>query len=238
MTNDPSVLRLLLAEDHEWARIGLSMSIESKSNHKIVAEAENGKVALELAREFQPDIALLDIEMPVMDGLAAARIIKEEFPDMKVVMLTSFADESNIAAALTCGANAYCLKDIKIERLVQVLEMVAEGATWYDPGINKALMRLLLEKASLPNLETEKSSLEERIINKQLSGLTERELDVLELIVNGKSNKDIAELLNITIHTVKIHVGNIIQKMGVEDRTQAAIKALQQRLVKMPEPNP
>jgi DNA-binding NarL/FixJ family response regulator len=238
MTNDPSantVLRLLLAEDHEWARIGLSMSIETKSRHKIVAEAENGQIALERARKFKPDIALLDIEMPVMDGLTAARTLKEEFPDMKVVILTSFADENNIAAALACGANAYCMKDIKIERLVQVLEMVAEGATWYDPGINEVLMRLLLEKVSPPDLETEKSSLEERIINKQLSGLTERELDVLELIVHGKSNKDIADILNITIHTVKIHVGNIIQKMGVEDRTQAAIKALQQRLVKMPE---
>lgn len=233
-TSTNKELRLLLAEDHEWARVGLSMSIEAKSAYKIVAEAENGQLALGYVREFQPDIVLLDIEMPVMDGLTAAKIIREEFPDIKVVMLTSHADESNIAAALACGANAYCMKDIKIERLVQVLEMVAEGATWYDPGINKALMHLLMEKVSPSDLEAQKSSLEERIVSKQLSGLTERELDVLELIVQGKSNKDIADTLNITIHTVKIHVGNIIQKMGVEDRTQAAIKALQQRLVQMP----
>jgi DNA-binding NarL/FixJ family response regulator len=234
--NTNKQLRLLLAEDHEWARVGLSMSIEAKSSYKIVAEAENGQLALDFVREFQPDVVLLDIEMPVMDGLTAAKIIREEFPDIKVVMLTSHADENNIAAALACGANAYCMKDIKIERLVQVLEMVAEGATWYDPGINKALMQLLMEKVSPSDIETQKSSLEERIVTKQLSGLTERELDVLELIVHGKSNKDIADTLNITIHTVKIHVGNIIQKMGVEDRTQAAIKALQQRLVEMPSP--
>ncbi|HEY9744684.1 MAG TPA: response regulator transcription factor [Oculatellaceae cyanobacterium] len=223
-------LRLLLAEDHEWARVGLSMSIESKSNYKIVAQAENGQVALDYVRELRPDIVLMDIEMPVMDGLTATKLIKEEFPDMKVVMLTSHDDEANIAAALTCGANAYCMKDIKIQRLVQVLEMVWEGATWYDPAISTVLMRLLREKISPEEL----LQAEEQLGDKPLIPLTERELDVLELIVRGKSNKDIAEALNITIHTVKIHVGNVIQKMGVEDRTQVAIKALQQRLVQMP----
>jgi DNA-binding NarL/FixJ family response regulator len=223
-------LRLLLAEDHEWARVGLSMSIESKSNYKIVAQAENGQVALDYVRELRPDIVLMDIEMPVMDGLTATKLIKEEFPDMKVVMLTSHDDEANIAAALTCGANAYCMKDIKIQRLVQVLEMVWEGATWYDPAISTVLMRLLREKISPEEL----LQAEEQLGDKPLIPLTERELDVLELIVRGKSNKDIAEALNITIHTVKIHVGNVIQKMGVEDRTQVAIKALQKRLVQMP----
>ena len=227
-------LQLLLAEDHEWARIGLSMSIESKSNYKIVAEAENGQLALEYVRKFNPDIVLMDIEMPVMDGLTATKAIKAEFPDIKIVMLTSHDDETNIAAALACGANAYCMKDIKIERLVQVLEMVAEGATWYDPGINKILMRLLLEKVNPVSTSPTKTTDVERLNLKQASGLTERELDVLELIAHGKSNKDIADTLNITIHTVKIHVGNIIQKMGVEDRTQVAIKALQKRLVQLP----
>lgn len=237
-TKEPvsKTLRILLAEDHEWARIGLSLSIEAKSSYKIIAEAENGQTALDYARELQPDVILMDIEMPVMDGLTATKAIKEEFPDIKIVMLTSHHDEHNIAAALACGANAYCMKDIKIERLVQVLEMVAEGATWYDPGINKVLMRILLDKVTPSEPPSETLDAEERLNNKLLSGLTERELDVLELIVHGKSNKDIADSLNITIHTVKIHVGNIIQKMDVEDRTQAAIKALQKRLVQMPRP--
>lgn len=227
-------LRILLAEDHEWARIGLSMSIESKSTYKIIAEAENGQQAVDLVCEHRPDIVLMDIEMPVMDGLTATRLLKERCPHIKVVMLTSHDDEENIAAALACGANAYCMKDIKIERLVQVLEMVAEGATWYDPGINKALMRILLKKVNPVEAQPVMDG-ELQLTTRLALGLTERELDVLTLIVRGKSNKEIAESLSITIHTVKIHVGNVIQKMGVEDRTQAAIKALQQRLVEMPQ---
>jgi DNA-binding NarL/FixJ family response regulator len=217
----------MLVEDHEWARVGLSLSIESKSAYKIVVEAENGKLAIEYAREYRPDIIMMDIEMPVMDGLTATKAIKEEFPDMKVVMLTSHKDAQNISAALACGANAYCMKDIRIERLIQVLEMVADGATWFDPGINEMLMRILLGKVpTAEKIEFERES------SREIADLTERELDVLELIVGGKSNKEIADALNITVHTVKIHVGNIIQKMGVEDRTQVAIKALQNRLIK------
>ncbi|HEY9687855.1 MAG TPA: response regulator transcription factor [Coleofasciculaceae cyanobacterium] len=220
-------LRIMLVEDHEWARVGLSLSIESKSAYKIVVEAENGKLAIEYAREYRPDIIMMDIEMPVMDGLTATKAIKEEFPDMKVVMLTSHKDAQNISAALACGANAYCMKDIRIERLIQVLEMVADGATWFDPGINEMLMRILLGKVpTAEKIEFERES------SREIADLTERELDVLELIVGGKSNKEIADALNITVHTVKIHVGNIIQKMGVEDRTQVAIKALQNRLIK------
>jgi DNA-binding NarL/FixJ family response regulator len=223
-------LRILLAEDHEWARIGLSLSIQAKSHYKIVAEAENGQEALLKARELRPDVILMDIEMPVMDGLTATRKIKEEFPEIKVVMLTSHKDEQNISQALTCGANAYCMKDIKIERLIQVLDMVAEGATWFDPGINEMLMRILLEKIPGTGGEVESGASGAPDILLDVD-LTDRELDVLALIVKGKSNKEIADQLSITVHTVKIHVGNIIQKMGVEDRTQVAIKALQHRLV-------
>lgn len=222
-------LKILLAEDHEWARIGLSLSIESKSGFKVVAEAENGVQAIEYARKFQPDVVLMDIEMPMMDGITAARQIKQDFPDIKVVMLTSHKDEENISGALACGANAYCMKDIKIERLIQVLEMVSEGAIWYDPGITDILMGLILH-GSQPEKKPPASAV--RASGGVAADLTDRELDVLELIVKGKSNKDIAEALCITVHTVKIHVGNIIQKLGVEDRTQVAIKALQERLVR------
>lgn len=221
-------LKILLAEDHEWARVGLSLSIEAKSTYQIVAESENGQQAVEAARREHPDIVLMDIEMPVMDGLSAARQIKQEFPDMKIVMLTSHKDQHLIAEALSCGANAYCMKDIKIDRLIQVLEMVADGATWFDPAINDMLMQILLGKVPKEEVQSFDAS--------DMPDLTERELDVLELIVQGKNNKDIADQLSITIHTVKIHVGNIIQKMGVSDRTQVAIKALQQRLVRQGNP--
>ncbi len=219
-------LKILLAEDHEWARIGLSLSIESKSNFKIVAEAENGVQAIEFARQHQPDVVLMDIEMPIMDGITAARQIKQDFPDIKIVMLTSHKDEQNISGALGYGASAYCMKDIRIERLIQVLDMVADGAIWYDPGITDILMRFLLN-----NHRQEKKAVSVDVrTHPDFEELTERELDVLELIVKGKSNKEIGEALCITVHTVKIHVGNIIQKLGVEDRTQVAIKALQERL--------
>lgn len=219
-------LNILLVEDHEWARIGLSLSIESKSSYKIVAEAENGVQAIEFARRHRPDVVLMDIEMPIMDGITAARQIKQDFPDMKIVMLTSHKDEQNISGALGCGANAYCMKDIRIERLIQVLDMVADGAIWYDPGITDILMRLLLNNQ---HIEKKPPAVDVRT-HPDFADLTERELDVLELIVKGKSNKEIGEALCITVHTVKIHVGNIIQKLGVEDRTQVAIKALQERL--------
>lgn len=221
-----SALKVLIVEDHELTRMGLAVSLQKKSTLQVVGEAESGDKAIELIEELQPNIVLMDINMPIMDGIEATKIVKKKFPEVKVVILTSHTEGDEVYASLAAGADAYCLKDIKLERLIQVIEMVAEGAVWLDPTIAQLVLKALplnipeRLKVSAPrghhyNLE-----------------LTERELEVLEKIVEGKSNKEIAHDLFITIHTVKAHVCNIINKLAVDDRTQAAVKALRDGLVK------
>jgi DNA-binding NarL/FixJ family response regulator len=221
-------IKILIVEDHEWARLGLKLSIEMKSSHQVIAQAENGHKAIELVKQEQPDIVLMDIGMPVMDGIQTTRFIKNDYPNSKVIMLTNRQTECDISASLNAGANAYCLKDIQIERLIQVMEMVHEGARWFDPSINDIMSRILLNQFSTK----ENRLLDSQRFSNSQTGLSERQLGILKLIVQGKSNKEISTELSISIHTVKIHVRNIIQKLCVDDRTQAAIKALQENIVK------
>ncbi|HEY9886295.1 MAG TPA: response regulator transcription factor [Vampirovibrionales bacterium] len=212
---------VLIAEDHELSRVGLKMSLEGNPVVKVVGEAISGDVALTRAQELKPDIILMDIGMPVMDGIEATKKVKELVPGIKVIMLTSHTEGEEVFASLAAGAEAYCIKDIKLDRLIQVIEMVMEGAVWLDPAIAQLVLKTLPLK--LPNKSQGGPTYS--------TNLTEREMEVLEKIVEGKSNKEIAADLFITIHTVKAHVCNIIQKLSVDDRTQAAVKALRDGLV-------
>jgi DNA-binding NarL/FixJ family response regulator len=221
-------LHILIAEDHEFTRTGLKYSLMDKSTFKVVAEAENGEQAVALAHEKEPHIVLMDIGMPIMDGITATQHIKQAAPGIKVVMLTSRQVGEEVYAALAAGADAYCMKDISTERLVQVMHMVAEGGIWLDPPVAQLLMTNLPTPGS--GNET-RGSQTRQAYNTEL---TDREMDVLKLIVRGRSNKEIADALTITTHTVKVHVGNIIQKLAVDDRTQAAVKAIQDGLVDSP----
>ncbi len=217
-----STLRVAIVEDYEWARIGLTVAIEQKSDHKIIAFAENGDDAVQMAHEAQPDVILMDIGLPIRDGISATGQIKLELPQIKIMMLTSHQDIEEVYSALAAGADAYCMKDIRIEQLIQVMAMVTQGAIWLDPGIASMLSHMLATRsplAKLTNAQGDKSLLK--------ANLTKREIEVLELIIQGKSNKEIAQILNITTNTAKIHVSNIIQKMEVDDRTQVVIKSLQ-----------
>lgn len=223
-------IQLLIAEDHELARYGLCMALEEKGNVTIVGEAENGAQAVQLAEEQKPELILMDIGMPVMDGINATRQIKERFPDIRIVMLTSHKDEEEVYAALAAGADAYCMKDIKIERLTQVIDMVMEGTLWIDPAIARLVLQALPGSAA----EAKEASANPATRKRYNTELTERELEVLKLIVAGKSNKEIATLLGVTTHTAKAHVCNIIQKLAVDDRTQVAVKALREGLVQTP----
>jgi DNA-binding NarL/FixJ family response regulator len=218
-------IRLLIAEDHELSRNGLIFSLQKKTTMQIVGDADNGQTAVDLALAEKPDIVLMDIGMPVLDGIEASHRIKAKLPDTKIIMLTSHQEGEEIYAALAAGAEAYCLKDIRIDRLIQVIEMVHEGAIWLDPGIGKLVMQAL--PLNIPDRLKGPTHRQKYSVD-----LTDRELEVLELIVGGKSNKDIAEALCITVHTAKAHVCNIIQKLSVDDRTQAAVKALRDGLVK------
>ena len=220
-------IRLLVAEDHELSRNGLIFSLQKKTNIQILGEAVNGKAAVELALELQPDIILMDIGMPIMDGIQAARNIKQLAPQIKILMLTSRQNREEVYASLATGAEGYCLKDVKLERLVQIIQLVAEGAIYLDPQIAQMLMDIIPNKPIVP---TEK--LLEEVAPQYKADLTDREHEVLQLLVNGKSNQEIANILCVTIHTAKAHVSNIIQKLSVDDRTQAAVKALREGLVK------
>lgn len=219
-------ISVFIAEDHELSRNGLVFSLEQYPRIKLLGTADNGKKALEQLSKRNPDVILMDIAMPVMDGIEATQFIKLHHPEIKVIMLTSHHHTDMVYASLAAGADAYCLKDIKMDRLVQVIEMVAEGAVWLDPAIAKMVMTAL--PTGLQNTPATKPAKSKSAYN---TDLTEREHSVLTLIVDGKSNQEIADLLHITIHTAKAHVCNIIQKLAVDDRTQAAVKALREGLV-------
>lgn len=217
-------LKVLIAEDHELTSNGLVFSLEKMSDLKVIAEAKNGKEAVRLAEEMQPSIVLMDLVMPLMDGIEATQQIKSRFPHMKVVILTSHQDDQEVFAALAAGAHAYCLKDIELDRLIQVIKMVSEGSIWLDPAIADLVM-----KSSF--MKTKPASSQPATRQQYNTELTEREMEVLRLLAAGKSNKDIAEELMISTNTTKAHVGSIIQKLAVDDRTQAALKAVREGLV-------
>lgn len=214
-------LKILLVEDHALTRFGLKTTLESVDFVSSVIEAEDGESALPLVQEHNPDIVLMDLGLSGINGIQATKLIKEINNELKVIILTSHNAEDEILEALKVGANAYCLKDISPKRLLQVIETVAEGAAWLDP----AIAALVLSKINSPSPKTTLSDNIEGI------NLTERETQVLKLIVDGFSNAEIAEQICVSIHTAKAHVCNILQKLAVEDRTQAAIKALKYNIV-------
>lgn len=220
-------LNVLIIEDHTLTRFGLRTAFESLNKVKTVIEAEDGETAVDIVKSNKPDIVLMDLGLPGINGIEATKLIKEIDNSIKVVILTSHNNEDEVWASLSAGANAYCMKDIEPDRLMHVIDSVYDGAAWFDPLIADTILKSLVEnKAKTPN-----SDLSE---NKENAGkilLTEREFEVLRLIVDGYSNAEIAEKLFVSIHTAKAHVCNILQKLSVDDRTQAAIKALKDGMV-------
>jgi NarL family two-component system response regulator LiaR len=211
-------LKLLIVEDHELARNGLCLSLDGRDGIQVVGDAENGLEGLVLAQQFHPDIILMDIGMPVKNGIETTQQIKTLMPDVKVVMLTSHESPQEVFDSLKAGASAYCLKTIGLEQLSQVFSVVMKGGIWLDAKVAELVI------AALPSGKGHAH-------HRGGSDLTDRENQVLEMIVAGKSNKEIAQLLNVSSHTAKAHVCNIIQKLAVDDRTQVAVKALTEGLV-------
>ena len=226
-TNQKKSLRVLVAEDHELAKIGLIHALEKTEFIEVVGDAEDGQEAVNKTLSLKPDIVLMDLGMPVLDGIQATKQIKKQLPETKIVILTSHKKENEVLAALTSGANAYCLKDIKPERLIQAIEFVMEGGLWIDPSIASIIVNLMAQD------KTDKSEIFVETSEEAIKGkMTPRELEVLDYLAEGYSNKDIAEHLNISIYTVKRHISGIIEELAVSDRTQAAIKALRIGLIK------
>lgn len=219
------VIDVLLVEDHELTRQGLAYGLRQYPHLNIVGEAENGQEAVALTQTHRPHIVLMDIVLPVLNGMKATRLIKEQFPETKILMLTSHADQEKVFEAFAAGADGYCMKNVKTDRLAQVIEMVMDGVVWLDPGIANFILKVmpLISDAMAKASEKEKTMKE--------VDLTAREKEILALIAEGLNNKDIADQLSISLFTVKNHVSNIIQKLSVDDRTQAAILALKKGLI-------
>jgi NarL family two-component system response regulator LiaR len=208
-------ITVIIVDDHAIVRQGLRTYLQLQPDIEVVGEAPNGKEAIALVAETLPDIVLMDLVMPVMDGVEATRAVRSLSPNTRVIVLTSFSEDEKVFASIKAGAQGYLMKDVHPTDLVQALRSVNKGEAQLDPEIARKVM----QEFANPAPTTPKHD------------LTERELEVLRLIAQGKSNKDISEELVLSEKTVKTHVSNILQKLHLSDRTQAAVYALRQKIV-------
>lgn len=213
-------LRLLLVEDDELFRLGLQVKLQQEPGLEIVAEAEDGEKAVEMVKSQLLDVVILDIGLPGIGGIEACRQIKQQNPKLPVLVLTSHSQNSLITRLIEAGASGYCLKGIPAETLILAIRSVAAGASWWD---QTATLQI---RATFENSVTSDTAVDESNLP-----LTRREQEILALIAAGKSNQEIAANLYITPGTVRVHVHTIIQKLGVRDRTGAAILAIQKKWV-------
>jgi NarL family two-component system response regulator LiaR len=210
----------MIVDDHDMVRMGLKTYLMLEPTFHVMAEAGNGQHALDQLRQMKesdmPDLILMDLMMPVMNGAEATRAIMSEFPEMKIVMLTSFLEDDLVVQAIEAGAVSYVLKTVSAEELIYALQGANRGMPVMTGDVSQALTR----------------GIRQRTARESESGLTEREKEVLLLIAEGKTNKDIGEELHISIKTVKTHVSNLLMKCEMDDRTQLAIYAHRQGWVK------
>jgi DNA-binding NarL/FixJ family response regulator len=212
-------LRLLIADDHRLFRQGLISLMKTRDDLvEVIGEAETGEEAIHLVATLHPDVVLMDIYMPQMDGLQATREIRERFPNVAVIMLTSSENDKHLYEAIQLGASGYLLKSLDAEELFELLAGVREGEVALTKSMATQLMKVVVRRSQ----DTDKGE----------ETLTERELVVLRLVAGGASNPDIAEELSISVNTVKSHIKNILSKLQLENRTQAATYALQRGLVR------
>ena len=211
---------ILIVEDHELTRFGLKTAFESCDFVKNIFEAESAETAIEIVENNSVDLIIMDLGLPGMNGIDATEKIKNYNKDIKIVILTSHNDDQEVLNSLKAGANAYCSKEINPKRLIQVIQSVLDGAAWFDPSISHVVL------SAATNSQSDE-------VHKPLKdyNLTSRETQILKLITEGYSNNEIANELYVSINTTKAHVASILQKLEVDDRLQAALKALKERLV-------
>lgn len=213
-------MNILIVEDHELTRFGLKTTFEGVDFIDNIFEADSAESAIQVFDENNIDIVIMDLGLPNMNGLEATRQIRSSNKDVKIIILTSHNDEKEVLNSLKAGANAYCSKEINPQRLVEVVQSVADGAAWFDPSIAHIVLKA---SANSPYFDTENNSKD--------YDLTAREAQILKLMTEGYSNMEIAQILVISINTTKAHVANILQKLEVDDRLQAALKALKYKIV-------
>lgn len=212
--------RLVIADDHELTRAGLRTMLSGQRGLELVGEAKNGQEALTLCRRLQPDLALIDVRMPDLDGLATCRGIKQECPATSVILITVYESPQYLLEALKAGASAYILKDITQRDLITTVRRVLRGESVLNQEIVVRILGHLPGEmpppAELPTIP-----------------LSPRELEVLQLLAQGQTNREIARALTVSVSTIKIHVEHILAKLGVSDRTQAAVRAIELGLLQM-----
>ncbi len=216
-----AALRILIVEDDELFRLGLRMRLQQETGIEVVAEAEDGEMAVELVKRYVLDVVLLDIGLPGIGGIEACRQIKQENPNLPILVLTSHAQTSLITRLIEAGAQGYCRKGVAAETLILALRSVAAGASWWDQTATLEIRAVFGGTSAVEPVTLDTSN----------NPLTQRELEILALLAAGKSNQEIAEMLYIAPGTVKAHVHTILHKLEVRDRTQAVVVAMQKKLI-------
>lgn len=213
----PDTIRVMIVDDHDVVRSGLSVFLRAVDNMELVGEAKNGKEAVSLCAEVKPDVILMDVKMPEMDGPTATRIIRESNPEVQIIALTSFLDEVSMNAALQAGAIGYLLKNTSVDEIANAITAAAEGKPTLAPEATKALIAATTRPPAPGD------------------DLTPREIDVLEQLIKGLNNIEIADNLVVSRSTIKTHVSSILSKLEVSSRTEAVALALQHHLIQPPD---
>jgi two-component system, NarL family, response regulator LiaR len=212
------MIRVLIVDDHQMVRQGLRTFLELQEEILVVGEASDGQAAVEMVRQLEPDVVLMDLVMPRLDGIAATRQVKLAAPQVKVIALTSFTEDDKVFPAIQAGASSYLLKDVSPDELVEAVRAAYQGEARLHPQITRKLMEQVAQQsASSPAISVD--------------DLTEREYDVVRLVARGRSNQEIAHELFISEKTVKTHISHILSKLSLQDRTQLAIYAIRNGLV-------
>ena len=222
MTNQKENIKVLLVEDHIMARMGTAIFIQNTDGLELIGQAEDGLEAIKLAKTLNADVILMDIGLPKMDGIEATKKIKESGVDSSILMLTSRDSEDDVYAALQAGADGYIMKGCNLDALLSAIKSVSQKAAWLDP---------MIARRGLSGIQKQKVQNKEKQENINKYSLTKKELEVLSLISEGLSNKEISDKLVVTLSTTKAHVHNISQKLYVTDRTKATVKARDEVLV-------
>jgi two-component system, NarL family, response regulator LiaR len=214
----PEIIKVLIVDDHQVVRQGLRTFLELQDDISVIGEAQNGRQAVDLVRQLEPDIVLMDLVMPDMDGITATRQLRTLGATTKVIALTSFSEDDKVFPAIQAGAASYLLKDVSPDELVEAIRAVHHGEARLHPDITRKLMEQVIQARN----SSEEDSIEE---------LTGREREVIRLVAVGRSNREIAQELFISEKTVKTHISNLLGKLNLEHRTQLAIYAIKNKLV-------
>lgn len=222
--------KILIIDDHQLYREGIKKILEFEKSFEVVGEGEDGNLAVALVEKYHPDVVIMDINMPHVNGVVATKHLVESFPETKVIILSIHDDENYVTHALKTGASGYLLKEMDVDALIEAVKVVAEGGSYIHPKVTHNLVK---EFRRLAENAAKKNSGYKANIRRPYHLLTRRECEVLQLLAEGKSNRKIGEALYISEKTVKNHVSNILQKMNCNDRTQAVVEAIKRGWVEV-----